>query len=311
MDTPMQLSTIDMNLLVALDALLAEGSVTRAAARVGLSPSAMSHALARLRKLLDDPILLRSRSGLSPTPRARTLQPELREALDRIRVALAASPAFDPASSNQTFSVSCQDVTQILLIPRLLRLFETLAPGARLDVWPLAPRGQVPHDLEQGTYDVAIGQFPEVPRAIRTEVLFEDPIACLVRRDHPRIRSELTREQYAAERHLAVASVGNVELPFSLDRLLEQVGIRRRIVASVRSLVVAPVVVAHTDLVCTASEIIVGALAADLGVRFVPMPIDLPPQPLHLVWHRRMQHDPAHTWFRTVVTQCASEAARR
>jgi DNA-binding transcriptional LysR family regulator len=203
----MQLSAIDMNLLVALDALLAEGSVTRAAARVGLSPSAMSHALARLRKLLDDPILLRSRSGLSPTPRARTLQPELREALDRIRVALAASPAFDPASSNQTFSVSCQDVTQILLIPRLLRLFETLAPGARLDVWPLAPRGQVPHDLEQGTYDVAIGQFPEVPRAIRTEVLFEDPIACLVRRDHPRIRSELTREQYAAERHLAVASL--------------------------------------------------------------------------------------------------------
>jgi DNA-binding transcriptional LysR family regulator len=138
----MQLSAIDMNLLVALDALLAEGSVTRAAARVGLSPSAMSHALARLRKLLDDPILLRSSGGLSPTPRARTLQPELREALDRIRAALAASPAFDPASSNQTFSVSCQDVTQILLIPRLLRLFETLAP-ARASMsgrWPLAAR---------------------------------------------------------------------------------------------------------------------------------------------------------------------------
>jgi DNA-binding transcriptional LysR family regulator len=106
----MQLSAIDMNLLVALDALLTEGSVTRAAARIGLSPSAMSHALARLRELLGDPILVRSRGGLSPTPRARALQPELSEALERIRMALAASPEFDPASSHQTFSNSCANL---------------------------------------------------------------------------------------------------------------------------------------------------------------------------------------------------------
>src|SRR5258705_1311610 len=119
---PMHLSAIDMNLLVALDALLTECSVTRAAARVGLSPSAMSHALGRLREPLGDPVLVRSRSGLSATPRARALQPELHDALDRIRLALAASPEFDPTHSTQTFSVSCQDVTQVLLIPPLLRL---------------------------------------------------------------------------------------------------------------------------------------------------------------------------------------------
>src|SRR5215471_6576184 len=218
----MQLSSVDLNLLVALDALLEERSVTAAARRVALSPSAMSHALARLRALLGDPILVRTGSRMVTTDLAENVRPDVRSALDHARSAFATTSAFDSSRCAETFRVSAPDDVQVMVLPRLLRRLAAEAPAVKIDMSAGRGEAETYKQLESGGLDAAIGPFGKVRRAVRACLFFETRIVCLVRRGHPRIGDELTLERYLAEDHIAIAPEGGIYVPFDLDRIIER-----------------------------------------------------------------------------------------
>ena len=179
------LRAVDLNLLVALDVLLAERSVRGAARRMGISPSAMSHTLARLRALLDDPLLVRAGRQLVPTPRAEALAAPLRDLLAQTRALLAPPDTLDPASLRRALRVVCTDHVSTVLMPRVDARLREDAPGVDLNIVPLTPETMAA--LRAGTVDAAIGIFPEAPPEIRRRVLFSDRFVTVCRLDHPRI----------------------------------------------------------------------------------------------------------------------------
>jgi DNA-binding transcriptional LysR family regulator len=269
------LSAVDLNLLIALDALLAERSVSRAAARVGLSQPAMSRALSRLRDLLDDPVLVRAGREMVPTSRALAARAPLHEALDAVRRTLEPASDFEPAESTRSFSLSCIDTTQVTVLPGLVEALSRSAPGVALETRPLPAAGDTYRGLAAGELDLAIGRFDAAPTGIHQEPLYTDRIVCLVRRGHPRVRSRVTLKQYLAEAHLAAEPVARPELPFTVEALLEKRGLQRRVVAKVSSFAIAPLIVSRTDLVCTALERMIAPFRQGLALRTLAPPIEL------------------------------------
>jgi len=302
-----QLSSIDLNLLLRLDALLAERSVTLAGRRMALSPSAMSHALGRLRETFGDPLLIRSGRGMMLTPLGEDLRERVHTAIDHVRRALEPTTGFDPAISTRSFRISCADGLQVVLLPSLLRQLTRVAPGVSLET--LSPRrsAQASEALERGDFDLAIGQFSRTPPAIRQERLFESRLVCLVRRDHPRIRRRLTLQDYLDEGHLVISPAFEIDFPLDLDGILEKRGMRRRVVARVGSFGVAPLVVAQTDFICTTAERVIVPLVA-LPLRIFDHPMGLPVQSIYLYWHERVHEQAAHRWFRRMLLDAADRS---
>jgi DNA-binding transcriptional LysR family regulator len=301
------LSAVDLNLLVALDALLAERNVSRAAARIGLSQPAMSRALSRIRDLLDDPVLVRAGREMVPTSRALAARAPLHQALDAVRRTLEPASEFEPAESSRSFSLSCIDTTQVILLPGLVDALSRTAPGVTLETRPLLVAGDIYRSLAAGELDLAIGRFDATPTGIRREPLYTDRIVCLVRQGHPRIRSRITLKQYLAEAHLAAEPVARADLPFTVEALLEKRGLQRRVAVKVSSFAVAPLIVSRTDLVCTAMERMIAPFRKGLGLRALAPPIDLGAIELQLCWHERVQQDPAHRWLRETILELFRE----
>jgi DNA-binding transcriptional LysR family regulator len=297
------LSAVDLNLLVALDALLAERNVSRAAQRVGLSQPAMSRALARLRDLLDDPILLRSGREMVPTARALGARAPLHQALDGVRRVLEPASEFEPAESTRGFSLSCIDTTQVIVLPRLVEALSRESPGIRVDVRPLPSSGDVFRSLGSGELDLAIGRFDSTPRNIQRTPLYRDRVVCLLRKGHPRIRNRISLSQYVAEAHLAAEPVVRADLPTTVDALLEQRGLSRRIALKVSNHAIAPLIVSQTDLVCTATERMIAPFATGLKLQSLKLPVEFGELELELCWHDRVHDDPAHRWLRGKILQ--------
>lgn len=296
------LAAVDLNLLVALEAILREQNVTRAAAEIGLSQPAMSRALGRLRDLLDDPVLVRAGHRMLPTPRALALAAPLSAILDGIRQALAPPDAFDPEHAQRTFVVSALDTTQAVVVPPLLeRIARAGARRIELSTAPLRSEGETFAQLATGRRDFAIGRFVSPPSGIRCRTLYRDRIVCVVRRSHPRVRGRLTLKRYLAESHLSAESFDPIERPFTIERLLAGQGLNRRVVGRVENLAMAPLVVARTDLLCTAPERTIAPFAEGLGVRLLPLPFDAPEFELHLAWHERNDGDAGHAWLRGLI----------
>jgi DNA-binding transcriptional LysR family regulator len=295
------LSGIDLNLLVALDALLRESSVSRAATAVGLSQPAMSRALGRLRELFDDPILVRMGHSMVPTPRARDLAGPLRRSLEAIRETLEPPGEFEPGSARRSFMLSALDTTQSVVLPELLGRIGREAPGVEVSTSPLHSTGETFAQLATGERDLAIGRFESPPDGIRRELLYRDRIVCLVRKDHPRIRGRLTMKRYLAESHLAPELVTPLERPFTIEGLLAEQGLERRVVCTVENLAMAPFVVARTDLLCTSPGRTILPFAEGLGLRILAPPFDAPGFDLHLVWHERSERDTGHAWLRQLI----------
>jgi DNA-binding transcriptional LysR family regulator len=278
---------IDLNLLVALDALLRERSVTRAASQVGLSQPAMSRALARLRDLFDDPILVRAGHAMVPTPRALAALVPLGDSLEAIRRTLEPPGDFDPLSARRTFVLGALDTTQAALLPRLLDRIGETAPGVSVLTRPLHAAEETFAQLASGERDLVIGRFASPPDGIRQALLYQDRIVCLVREGHPRVRGRLTLKRYLAEAHLAAESVSSVERPFTVDGLLAEQGLTRHVACTVENLAIAPLVVARTDLLCSAPGQTIAPFAEGLGLRMLPPPFSAPGFDLQLAWHER------------------------
>ena len=296
------LSSIDLNLLVILRALLQERHVTRAARQVGLSQSATSHALARLRELCGDPLLVRHGRGLELTPRAAQLMPGLERGLAELHGVVTREPAFDPKRTRRLFSLGMADYVQALLLQPLLRSLRVAAPEIDLNVVTFPNLSEL---LESGTIDLAISVDVGIARGLSTQALFDDGFVCMVRKGHPEVRGKLTLEGYLSLHHVMVAPTGTSGS--FVDTELERRGLARRVALRVSSFLVAPIVVAETDFIATTPELLARRMAKRFALHLVPPPLRIPRFGLRLAWHPRFDDDPAHRWLRAFVSRASGK----
>ncbi len=296
-------SQVDLNLMIVLQALLRERQVTRAALAVGLSQSATSHALSRLRELFGDPLLVRSGNRLDLTPRATSLLPELERGLAHLGAALAGEAAFDPASAERRFTVAIADYGQALLLGPLLRRLGSEAPRVELTAISL-PSAVEP--IDSGAVDMGVVASGPLPPGFSARELFDDGFVCCVRKRHPSVRGpRIKLEQYLALGHVLVAPSGT--RGSVVDTELERRGHVRRIAIRISSFLLAPLIVSQSDLVSTGPERLLGRLAPHYPIRIVEPPLKLPRFKLWLVWHSRRDHDPAHAWLRALIERASTE----
>ncbi|MGK4908152.1 LysR family transcriptional regulator [Streptomyces albus] len=297
-------SVIDANLAVALDALLAEQSVTRAAARLHTSPAAMSRTLARLRRILQDPLLVRAGQTMVPTPRARALRDEAAEVVRRLGELLAPGTGVDPAALRTTFTLQAADVVGAALAPGLLALARQEAPGVSLRF--RAEELEAGPALRDGRVDMEVGVIEHVDPETHVEELVTLRMVAAVRSGHPLTEGPLTPARLAAAEHVTVSRRGRFTGP--LDTALAEHGLRRRVAAVLPSHLAAMSLAAHSDIVCLVPAGPGGAAAPPLtdpatgaGLRLLEIPLPLPSVTIGMAWHPRHAADGAHHWLRGAV----------
>jgi DNA-binding transcriptional LysR family regulator len=304
------MDSIDMNLLVALDVLLAEGSVTGAARRLGLSASAMSRTLTRLRVATGDPLLVRAGRRLVPTPRAAELRDEVHQLTRGVRDVLSPQVGhLDIASLERTFIMRAGEGFMELFSAPLVAAITKLAPHVRLRFAPKPDKDALP--LRDGHIDLEIGVLGSSAPEVRTRFVFRDAFIGVVRAGHPLLEGAMTAQRYAACRHVVASRSGKTAGP--VDEALKALGLKREIVAVVPGFPDAIRIARETDLVALvpgsglASRIGADATGPDL-VGF-ELPVRTPPITISAMWHPRMDADPAHRWLRdTAVAVCHAAA---
>lgn len=299
----MSLDRLDLNLLRVLEALYEERHVTRAATRLGLTQSAASNALRRLRATFQDDLFQRTPTGMEPTALARELAAPVRAALDAVRAAVELNRPFEPATARDGFVIGMSDYAEFVLAPPLVAQLRERAPEVST-VFRHADRDVALALLDQDRVHLAVGIFPEPPARMTRIVLLRDDFVVLARLDHP-AGGRLDLDGYLSWPHLLVSPVASRE--GAVDRALAALG-RSRMLAAVVShhLVVAPILQGST-LLCTMARRLARPLATAFGLELLPLPdgLLLPPQPTSLVFHNRYAQRPAHRWLRTLVAETA------
>lgn len=296
----LNLRSVDLNLLVALDALLEERHVTRAAARVGLSQPAMSNALARLRALFGDELLVRTRAGMEPTAKAVRLGEATRRALQGVQRVLEDGEAFRPATADRAFALRMSDVLTRLVLPAVAARLRAEAPGVALDVVHLPPARTV-DALEAGEIDLAVSMGLRHGGSIASEAALPDRMVCLMRAGHPAAEAGLTLDGFLALGHVKV-SISPTDARFVDDALARLGGHRRRILVNLPHWLAVPEVVRASDLVAVMPERL-AALFTGPGAGVVARVLPFASEPFHwaLYWHRRNGGAADHAWLRGLV----------
>lgn len=313
---PPNFRTFDLNLLRVFDEVMAERSLTRAARNLSLTQPAVSNALRRLRDTLGDDLLRRSGQGVEPTPRALALWPAVREALRQLQESIAPSE-FAPAEATSTFVLTMADATAAELIPGLVAIMETEAPGVSVRVVPLTTRD--PRRLLEGeSADVAIGYFPAVLADLSArgqtgeatvfshQRLYDGEYVCVMRRDHPLATGPLSIGRYCAARHLLVTFSGR---PYGfIDEALASLGRERRVVLTVNQFFTAGRVVANSNLLTVLPRHFVRVTGIEDELVLRELPFDVPAVHVDALWHRRTQHSSGHAWLREALARSAVRA---
>jgi DNA-binding transcriptional LysR family regulator len=287
------LRSLDLNLLVTLDVLLAEHNVTRAAQRLHFSQPSISVHLAKLREIFNDPLLLPGPRGMRPTARAEALREPLRLALEALGSAISPSAPFDPAVAENTWRVMASDYAEsTVLLPAMAGL-RAAAPHTRLAVLELAPP-HIARQAEQGSIDLAFHTMDDAPPGLRHRVLFTERYVLAGRAGHPRLKRRPTLKQFCDLEHVIVSPDGGGFTGVT-DQALAQAGLTRRVVLSVPHFLFMLSVLAGTDLVAMLPERLARNVPA---LRTVAPPVDLPGYDLAMLWHERSHRDPAHQWLR-------------
>lgn len=295
-----ELRNFDLNLLVAFDVLMQEANVSRAAEKMFVTQSAMSHILHRLRQQLDDPVLVRSNTGMKPTERALALVEPVRAILREVEQVIRAPSPFDPASSRRRFVIAANDYMELLVLPPLIERIGRLAPGVDIHVKRTGEKFPV-ESLENGDLDVVLG-FEAVlrpPSQLCCWPLFDDRMACVVRSEHPAARGELTLADYLALPHMLISRTGNKT--GIIDQWLAERGLERRIALTVPHFLSAPLLVTRTDMVLSLPLRLAERFTRLVPIKVLPVPIELPDYALVMVWHPLQEKEPAHAWLRQQI----------
>ncbi|RYZ06281.1 MAG: LysR family transcriptional regulator [Myxococcales bacterium] len=298
----MNITGVNLNLLVAFDALIEELSVTGAARRAGVTQPAMSNTLAQLRVLFEDPLFLRHRTGLTPTPRAKELAEPIRKGLALLQGALSGS-SFAPESSSRRFVIATSDYVELVLLPALLRRLARVAPGVRLALRPWSLH-EAPPELARGELDLMLGFYDKLPPHHQEQLLFSDEYVCVVRRHHPSVKTRLTLAKYLQLSHVLVSS--RSDSPGSVDRALSALGKQRTVGARVSHFLTVPVLVSQTDYVAALDRRVAEVFARPLGLKLFPPPLKLPRGNVGMVWHEQQAADPGQRWLRSLIADVAS-----
>ena len=296
----MDLHGIDLNLLVAFDALMSERSVTKAGRRIGRTQPAMSAALARLRSLLDDELFVRSQSGLQPTPRAIDLSLPLGRALQDIQRTLGFAQQFDPKSSPLTFNIGLSEHPAFKLLPHIANCLREYAPTVTLHFHTFIAREEALTMLDAGESDVVIGVPPRsAPGRILTQPLFDENFVCVVRKGHPVAAAGLTLDAYLDLDHVLVSPEGD---RFGhVDTALAEQGLRRRLAVTLPQMYAAPRLVSQTDMIATLMKGVIEASGYGHLLQVLPPPIEIASVPFIMCWHRRNDAHPAQQWLRDCI----------
>jgi len=303
----MNLTTIDTNLLVALRALLHEQTVSGAARSVGLAQSSMSHALARLRDHFGDPLLVRSGRGMALTERAGSLILPVEEAVAQLERVFEPATTFDPAKSDRKFDIVATDNIEVYLLPRLMPALSREAPHVRLRMHHL------PEDwmraLSEGQADLKLGREYAIPDRFHSEQLYEERFTCVVRHGHPFRSQRPTLQEFAELRHVAVVpgSVAGGASRGFVDDILAERGLQRHVALTVSHFLVAPHVVAASDLALTASERLIAPFLRSLRLRTLKLPMPIETYRLTQVWARRSHAEASHRWLRGMIARAARD----
>lgn len=294
--TAMQL---DLNLLTALDALLEEGSVAGAAARLHVTAPAMSRSLGRIRRATGDQILVRAGRHMTPTTRAVAMRTEVHALVQQAHQLLSAQTTLDLATLDRVFTVRLHDALATTCGAALVAAVRGGAPGVRLRL--TAELGSDSPELRRGEVDLATNAGPPSLPDTRHRLIGCDPLILAVRPGHPLMSEPVTIESYAAVEHLTVSRRGRLYDP--IDDALTSLGHRRRVVASAPNIAIALQLTRDTDLVVAMPDRTTRAAREHFGLAALALPLDLPSIPLHLLWHRRHDSDPAHRWLRDVTAR--------
>ncbi len=309
----MNLKNIDLNLLVYLDALLATRNVTQAAESLGISQPAMSNGLRRLRTLFSDPILIRTKEGMSPTERAEELQPLVRNIVASIELAVAPDKGFDPFVTERVFRLSVSDYGECTLMPPLLERLRSIAPNITLDI--LTPSDVSYKDVEGGNVDMVINRFDDLPRSFHQRTIWRDGFACMMSTDNP-IRERFNLSSYLEANHVWVSKTGmgigvgvepdQVQQLGWVDDALARLEKKRRIRLYTRHYQTAMQLAGMPDLVITIPSKSAMLQKDNPRVVILPPPFEIPEIELKMAWSSLQHHNPANQWLRGLIAEVAA-----
>ncbi|MGC0983072.1 LysR substrate-binding domain-containing protein [Pantoea agglomerans] len=292
----------DLNLLPVLLVMMEERNVTRAAERLGITQPALSNALNRLRETLNDPLFIRERYGMRPTPKAEQLAQVVGAALSSIDKVILGQQDFDPLNATRLFTLAPNSYVEFIMMPAIVARLRNCAPGIRLRLTPFG-NDVTETGVISGNTDMVLGRIVEPPDNLVVQHLMNEGLACVIRADHPLVGENLSAEQYEQLKHVNVLPPGRMRA--GLYQALEQRGLRRQVAVSVTHFLAVPEMIAVTDYCATLPRLICQHLSRDQRLRIVPAPVDLGTFPVEMVWHARYRDDPAHRWFRTLITETA------
>ncbi len=304
----MNLERVDLNLLIYLDVLLREKNVTRAAEQLGVTQPAMSNILRRLRTLFNDPLLIRSSEGMTPTERALELQPRIREVLADLSQILEPRTEFRPYTSSRVFRIMTSDYAEATLVPRLAKAMRNEAPNVVLDF--LTPSDVSYRDMEQGKVDLAINRFNEIPQSFHQVLVWRDSFSCLLAANNSSI-DHFNLKSYLEAQHIWVSKTGmgvgfgvNPEKSGGMgwiDQALDRIGQKRKISIFTRHYQMPALLAANADLIATLPTRVARLQAQNPRIVIKDPPFYIPEFELKMAWCPLLHHHPAHRWLRQLI----------
>ncbi len=294
----MDIQNLDLNLLKTLQVLLEELNVSRSAERLGLSQSAVSHALGRLREYFNDPLLIKIKNGMTPTATAEELKGPLSSIIGQIKL-LTGNDRFDPAVEKATFRIAASDYGAGIILPRLIEKMSVKAPNCSIECNPIS--AHLEHDLKLGLIDLAFGGYKPF-KNFSYETIFNDRYIGVARSDHPILNHEIKKRQISRWPHAYIAVSANTQRK---DELYKSLGITssHNIVVREPYFLVAPLIVEKSDLILIMPEMGAKVMAQIIGVTLFELPTKIKTFPFIQVWHRRRDNDLMHEWFRRQVKE--------
>ncbi|QNA89133.1 LysR family transcriptional regulator [Massilia sp. Dwa41.01b] len=297
-------NSIDLNLLLVFQEVYRARNISSAARRLGLTQSAVSNALARLRRTFGDELFVRTAQGMQPTPYAEQLAEPVGAALAQVELALNQRSGFDPATSTRGFTVAMSDVGEVYFMPALIERCRSLAPGVRISS-VRAGAIALKEEMESGRVDLAVGAFDDVSEALYGRLLFRQPYVSMVRHAHPLASGEVTLARFLACEHLLVDSADS---PYErVNALLEKAGIGPSTRFRVPHFTAVPYIVSASELVVTVPQKLAEQAAAPFGLVAITPPLSLPTLQTKVFWHRRYNQDPGNAWLRELVVAAFGE----